>query len=63
MTWEDWVDSEYNTGGLKVFEDTMIATSDNTKALYVNSEDKFKNGFVRPSDTIMSITYGYYSLQ
>ena len=63
MTWAEWVDSEYNTGGLKVFEDTMIATSDNTKALYVNSEDKFKNGFVRPSDTIMSITYGYYSLQ
>lgn len=58
MTWQEWLDSEYNTNGYSVYttstNDTVIGKSEDDMGIY----DNF--GYVNPSDVILAqYSYAY----
>lgn len=57
MTWEEWVDSEYNTGGYIVSNDTIKLNGETTSDRVL-----LGGGIIRSSDTIIANTKYYYGI-
>lgn len=59
MTWEEWVNSDYNTDGYWIFSSSLVESQNESYIVTYEENDNVLNSPVRPSDFITANTTYY----